>query len=49
MSIPSSPTLKDVQAFDPFESEGEKSGGSTATTFWGRAPLCEWNTGLYQE
>jgi len=23
MSIPSSPTLKDVQAFDPFESEAE--------------------------
>jgi len=24
MSIPSSPTLKDVQAFDPFEREAER-------------------------
>jgi hypothetical protein len=30
MSIPSSPTLKDVQAFDPFEREAERAGDQRA-------------------
>jgi len=30
MSIPSSPTLKDVQAFDPFEREAKRAGDQRA-------------------